>query len=93
MANKSDVFIKLVLLFFISLLSFSVGTYVGKKYSDHQHKLAELEPSQREHSTAQHSEKVENNHEMDREPASEITDKEIAALAEEFIEDEKIEEH
>lgn len=36
--------IKLALVFFVSLLSFSIGTYVGKKYSDNQHKLALLEP-------------------------------------------------
>jgi cell division protein FtsN len=45
MGAKSDVAVKLVLVFFISLLSFSIGTYIGKKYSDNQHKLAQLEPS------------------------------------------------
>lgn len=44
MGAKSDVAVKLVLVFFISLLSFSIGTYIGKKYSDNQHKLAQLEP-------------------------------------------------
>ncbi len=45
MGAKSDVAVKLVLVFFISLLSFSIGTYIGKKYSDNQHKLAQLEPA------------------------------------------------
>lgn len=45
MATKSDMFVKLVLVFFISLLSFAIGTFVGKKYSDNQHKLAALEPN------------------------------------------------
>ena len=31
-------------MFFISLLSFSIGTFVGKKYSDNQHKISALEP-------------------------------------------------
>lgn len=44
MSQKTDNMIKLALVFFVSLLSFSIGTYVGKKYSDNQHKLAALEP-------------------------------------------------
>jgi cell division protein FtsN len=44
MSQKTDTMVKLALVFFISLLSFSIGTYVGKKYSDNQHKLALLEP-------------------------------------------------
>jgi len=44
MSQKTDSMIKLALVFFVTLLSFSVGTYVGKKYSDNQHKLSLLEP-------------------------------------------------
>lgn len=45
--------IKLALVFFICLLSFSIGTYVGKKYSDNQHKLSQLEPNKKgAHDTA-----------------------------------------
>jgi cell division septation protein DedD len=44
MSQKTDNLIKLALVFFVSLLSFSIGTYVGKKYSDNQHKLSALEP-------------------------------------------------
>jgi DedD protein len=44
MSQKTDTMVKLALVFFVSLLSFSIGTYVGKKYSDNQHKLALLEP-------------------------------------------------
>lgn len=36
--------VELALVFFVSLLSFSIGTFVGKKYSDNQHRLAKLEP-------------------------------------------------
>jgi hypothetical protein len=42
--SKTDVVVKLVLVFFIALLSFSIGTFVGKKFSDNQHKMATLEP-------------------------------------------------
>ncbi len=44
MSQKTDGMVKLALVFFVTLLSFSIGTYVGKKYSDNQHKLALLEP-------------------------------------------------
>lgn len=44
MASKVQSLIKLTLVFFVSLLSFSVGTYVGFKFSENKHKLAILEP-------------------------------------------------
>jgi len=44
-ASKTDVIVKIVLVVFISLLSFSIGTFVGKKFSDNQHKVAQLEPT------------------------------------------------
>jgi cell division protein FtsN len=90
--------IKLALVFFISLLSFSIGTYVGKKYSDNQHKLAQLEPHQKDghdapttgefatHAETQ-SEKTEGNESQN------LTDSEVAKIAEEFAADEKINDH
>ena len=42
--SKTDNFVKLTLVFFISLLSFSVGTFVGKKFSDNQHKVSQMKP-------------------------------------------------
>lgn len=89
MTPKSDVIVKLVLVFFISLLSFSIGTFVGKKYSDNQHKLAQLESgkgdSHREiASSASHGEVA--NHDP-----SVMTDDEIAKLAEEFVADDTAE--
>jgi DedD protein len=51
MSQKTDNLIKLALVFFVSLLSFSIGTYVGKKYSDNQYKLAALEPKKSETET------------------------------------------
>lgn len=42
-SSGTDTVVKVVLIFFISLLSFSIGTFVGKKFSDNQHKMAALE--------------------------------------------------
>ncbi len=41
--SKMDAVVKLVLFFFVTLLSFSVGTYVGKQVSDAEHRKANLE--------------------------------------------------
>mgnify|MGYP000069426919 CR=1 FL=1 len=58
MGAKSDVVVKLILVFFISLLSFAIGTFVGKKYSDNQYKLAKLEPEAKEtHGADKHAER------------------------------------
>lgn len=85
MTAKSDVIVKLVLVFFISLLSFSIGTFVGKKYSDNQHRLASLEPSghgSRDVASADaaHSAPVE---------GQPVSDEDIAKLAEEFAMEEE----
>lgn len=93
MGAKSDVVVKLVLVFFISLLSFAIGTFVGKKYSDNQHKLAKLEPQTKEAhgdravasehgeepaATAKHEEKSEM-----------VSDEEIKKLTEENLKKEE----
>lgn len=87
MGSKTDVAVKLALVFFISLLSFSVGTFVGKKYSDNQHQLAALEPQ----STAKpYIEREVANVENDtvttqkEETEAVMTDDELAKLAAEF---------
>lgn len=97
MGAKTDVIVKLVLVFFISLLSFSIGTFVGKKYSDNQHKLAALEPGKGEHGSREVA--SENEHggaATSSEAAKEhgtakngenMSDEEIAKLAEEFVAD------
>jgi len=89
MASKTDVMVKLVLVFFISLLSFSIGTFVGKKYSDNQHQLAALEPGK----AVAHGDAHGDEH-GERTPASAtgeksntMSDDEIAKLAEEFVAD------
>lgn len=99
MGAKTDVIVKLVLVFFISLLSFSIGTFVGKKYSDNQHKLAALEPGKSEHGGGhdEHgSREVASENEHGGGAAKEhgaaktgegMSDEEIAKLAEEFVAD------
>lgn len=86
MSSKTDAIVKLAIVFFISLLSFSIGTFVGKKYSDNQHQLANLEPQKSEHST-ERTVASEASH-ADGEKAGAMTDEDIAKLAEEFVADE-----
>ncbi len=95
MSQKTDNMIKLALVFFVSLLSFSIGTYVGKKYSDNQHKLSLLEP--KKETPVKSEEFASDTTEMDKthaptdgeiasgaqKPAA-LTDSEVAKIAEEF---------
>ncbi|MGE4234711.1 MAG: SPOR domain-containing protein [Bacteriovoracia bacterium] len=103
MSQKTDNIIKLALVFFVSLLSFSVGTFVGKKYSDNQHKLALLEPKKAKQDAATPHEEViisENSQgpdtghteantgtEESNRPVA-LTDSEVAKIAAEFENDE-----
>lgn len=84
--SKTDVVVKLVLVFFIALLSFSIGTFVGKKFSDNQYKLSQLEPNgelpQRDVASV-HPDAGE------VKPSEMITDEEVAKLADEFITDDE----
>lgn len=93
MGSKTDLVVKLVLVFFISVLSFSIGTFVGKKYSDNQHELALLEPNkeikgeaQREVASVDEEKSADegNNGKVN----ATMSDEEIAKLAEEFVADE-----
>lgn len=91
--STTDVVMKLILVFFISLLSFSIGTYVGKKFSDNQHKIAHFEPGtegapersvasvNEEHPTAEAGA-------HDATPAAVPSDEEVRKLAAEFVSDE-----
>lgn len=103
MSQKTDSMIKLALVFFVSLLSFSIGTYVGKKYSDNQHKLALLEkpaitePVAKSEFAADHAGDVAEAGEAtadilheSQKPAA-LTDSEVAQLAEEFAEEDETE--
>jgi septal ring-binding cell division protein DamX len=90
MSQKTNSMIKLALVFFIALLSFSVGTYVGKKYSDNQHKLAQLEPNKKEgHETPDTKSEFATHSDTHAVAKSEgesqaLTDSEVAKIAEEF---------
>lgn len=81
MAAKSETFIKLGLVFFISLLSFAIGTLVGSEYRERQYKLSKLEPHGGGHSREVASESKHGN---------KLSDEEIAKLAEEFVTDETV---
>ncbi len=95
MGAKTDVIVKMVLVFFISLLSFSIGTFVGKKYSDNQHRLAALEPGKteqgehgaREVASANEHGATAKDHEVTAKVGDGMSDDEIAKLAEEFVAD------
>ncbi len=92
MSQKTDKMLKLALVFFISLLSFSIGTFVGKKYSDNQHKLAMLEPHKNK-DTATQDFAANSDEKLDamtaaKNPAEQqLTDNEVAKIAEEFASD------
>ncbi len=79
--SKADTMFKLVLIFFISLLSFSVGTYVGKQVSDSDYRRASLEADfngQSQVATADAAAATD--------PATKpITDQQTQSLSEEFI--------
>ena len=93
--------VELALVFFVSLLSFSIGTYVGKKYSDNQHRLAKLEPHSEkaqelvkeineaaEGSMAHASSEHNEPKIISTEKAQEsLTDHEVAQMAKEFSEE------
>lgn len=86
--SKTDIVVKLILVFFISLLSFSIGTFVGKKFSDNQHKIAQLEPSVDGHD-AEGARELASVHPDSNEvkPKDALSDDEIKKLAEEFVAD------
>lgn len=86
--SKADTLVKVVLVFFISLLSFSVGTYVGHQVSKADQRRLALEgeygksrsvASTDDHAAAEDDEK--------------ISEKEVESLTEEFVNKEKIAHH
>lgn len=84
--SRTDTLIKLVLVFFLSLLSFSVGTFVGKQFSDSQHKIAEMENNggDMDRSTASVPPDA-----TKQDPGQAISEEEITKLSDEFIKKEK----
>lgn len=71
--TRTDTIVKLALVFFISLLSFFVGTYVGKQVSDSEKRQAALE---QEYSGTRKVASV---------TGEEITDADVDKLAQEFV--------
>lgn len=85
--GKADTLVKVVLFFFISLLSFSVGTFVGKQVSDSDHRKAALEG---EYSGGRGVASVEEHSAANAEHGEDkVSEKEVEALTEEFVNKEK----
>lgn len=84
-STGTDTLVKTVLIFFISLLSFSIGTFVGKKFSDNQHKLVALEPGS-------HKENESHDAELEKESSAESSDHEAVAESDSSETDEHISE-
>lgn len=89
--NKTDVVVKLILVFFISLLSFSIGTFVGKKFSDNQHKISQLESGagDKEDGAGHEDRAVASVGQADEKTKDALSSEEIAKLAEEFVADDE----
>lgn len=83
--------VELSLVFLISILSFTIGTYVGKKYSDNQHRLSQLDPqaAHGQTETAQNTNEtvVETPENKIAAAGSQLSDEEVAKLAEEFADE------
>src|SRR5277367_4275035 len=81
-SSKMDTIVKVMLVFFISLLSFSVGTFVGKQVSDSDHRRLALESEMRDGREVASQETEEVN-------GGKVTEKDVENLAEEFVNKEK----
>jgi cell division protein FtsN len=81
--SKADTAFKLVLIFFISLLSFSVGTYVGKQVSDSDYRRASLEADFNGRSET--ADNKEDGAAATDEATKPVNQEESASLSEEFI--------
>ena len=82
-SSKADTLVKVVLVFFISLLSFSVGTFVGKQVSDSDHRRMALEGEYK----AERG--VASADEHGAADGDKISEKEVESLTEEFVNKEK----
>ncbi|MCC7403921.1 MAG: SPOR domain-containing protein [Bdellovibrionales bacterium] len=81
--TQADTIVKLVLIFFISLLSFSVGTFVGKQVSDSDYKRAALEEDYQSFRQADAGD------EHGKESGEKVSEEELSSLTEEFVNKEK----
>lgn len=87
--SRTDTLIKLVLIFFVSLLSFSVGTFVGKNFSDSKYKQAQLEGEFE--GGARDTASIPADH-LEVKPEEALTEKDIDQIANEFTKPEAINE-
>lgn len=85
-SSRTDTVVKLVLIFFIALLSFSVGTFVGKQVSDSDHRTALLE---KDYQSFREVASVDKSHGKMETPESAISPEEVNNLTEEFVKAEK----
>lgn len=93
-ASRADTAVKLVLIFFISLLSFSVGTYVGKQVSESEARQAALEvdyngDEQSNEATAGEHTTAQSGDQATEEATAPISDEEVSTLTEEFVKAER----
>ena len=91
--TRMDTVVKLVLIFFISLLSFAVGTFVGKGVSDSEYREAALERGDyknfRETASAD-SDSHDHHGTATKKAANDaLSEEDIASLTEEFVNAEK----
>jgi cell division protein FtsN len=85
-SSRTDTIVKVMLIFFISLLSFSVGTFVGKQVSDSDHRRLALENEGKEGREVASDANTEGG-------AAKVSEKDVENLAEEFVNKEKGAEH
>jgi septal ring-binding cell division protein DamX len=83
-SSKADTLVKVVLVFFISLLSFSVGTFVGKQVSDSDHRRIALEGEYKASRDV-----ASTDTKGDGDASEKISEKEVESLTEEFVNKEK----
>lgn len=82
-SSKTDTLVKVVLVFFISLLSFSVGTFVGRQVSDADHRQVALEGEYKGQRSVASADAHGEEH------GDKISEKEVESLTEEFVNKEK----
>lgn len=85
-SSRTDTIVKLVLIFFIALLSFSVGTFVGKQVSDSDHRAASLE---KDYQSFRDVASVDKEAHKEARPESAISAEEVNNLTEEFVKAER----
>lgn len=84
-SSRMDTLLKIVLIFVMSVLSFSIGAFVGKQVSDTEYRQAMLES---EDSPTRATASVDP-HSTDHTPDKALSEEDIASLTEEFVKVEK----